>query len=161
MYITLKKLNECQDAIGRVGALPISPEQPALSYRMSKNVESLAKNEDLKNFQREKLKLLQAFGKERTDVSGVYNLMGEGKNKYDEALDKLEAETSEIRIRTIDFKLYMDAIKPNAISPADINALEFLFTFPAEFDDDEDEKPTEKQNAKAIKAIPTAVPSEI
>jgi hypothetical protein len=168
MNLTLKKLQDCQDAIIRVGNLPIQPDQPAIAYRMSKNVEQLTKGDDLKHYQRERFRLLRAYGTERLNENrepmGIYDFAGENKDKYDAACDKLDAEVTEIRIRTIDFLEYLKAIKPNGqISPADISSLEFIFTFPADFDGDEKptEKPTEKQSVKEIAAaLKKAVPGQ-
>lgn len=151
MLLTLKQLSNCQDAIARVGALPINPEQAAIAYRMSKNVEKLT-GSDVRDFYREKTKLLRSFGTESSETPGFYNLIGAGKEKYEAALDKLEAETVDLRIRQVDYLEYLKSIGPNGkITPVDINALEFIFIFPADFLDD-DEKPAKEPTEKSEKA---------
>lgn len=159
MFITLRQLVDCQEAIMRVGALPIVIEHPEISYRMSKNVTNLTKSADLKRYQREMTKLLMKFGKTKPENPNQYTVSGQDKLAHDALVDKLQAEETEIRIRTIDFKTYVEAIQPGQISPADISALDFIFTFPDDFDD---EKPTPKQSAKAVagkKSVETTGPA--
>lgn len=156
LNLTLKQLNDLQGAIARVGSLTIALDQPAIAYRMSKNVEQLtkARENDIIFYQRTRFDFLRAYGTQELDENGkktnTYSFLGENKGKHDKACDELDATpvAADIRIRPVEFLLYLEAIKPETISPSEISMLEFLFIFPAEFEDEE--KPTPKQSAKAI-----------
>lgn len=147
MLLTLKKLEECQGAIARVGNISIKPDEAAIMYRMSKNVENLSRSDGMRDLQREKQRILVAFGTDKPDNPGFYVVSEKNKEKYYKAIDELEAETVEIRIRPIDFMKYLSAIEPGQITPADISALNFIFQFPDDFEDEEDEKKPAKDAA--------------